>query len=957
MNGNRAAATAINTIRIDMHCHSSLSDGSLTPEQVAKNLSDSAVKYAALTDHDTLAGLPAFRHALMHYGIGFISGVEITSLFENYKLHILAYGFDPEYPELSALLNPKIGATEPSATIIPRRLIPAAEVIDLIHEAGGLAILAHPFKTEPDFEKLKILTKEMQELGIDGIEALYGPNSTEEEEKLLALAEERNLIVSAGTDYHAANGDAPGVDLTIERWKIFRDAVLKVSSNNAWKRTSFSPKPLRKPKNLMLSFVFNILMPAVLSLSLFIVALFFILLPYFEKTLLERKRENIRELTQVAWGVLKEATEEVENNQLTVEQAQALAKNRIEAMRYGSDNRDYFWLQDLSPRILMHPYRKDLNGQDVSDFQDKEGTRIFVAFADLVREKGEGYISYVWQWMDDFDRLEPKESYIRLFEPWGWVIGTGIYVQDVQAEIAKFRGHLVKMSLVIIAIVLLLLIYLVRQGLLLEQSQENAERLLHEAVERYRALSEAVTEGALFVYDGRLRYANAVMYELLGCAGDSIELLDIDDIFPDIEENRQWRNRLTNTNNSDPETVGGVLRRCDGTDLYCTLTMRDELHNQNTGFMILVRRSAEDTEHTGTRVALNKLLQLPVSVASDLTGSILQAEEINEIITLCLRTPELTHVLLENGTSSVAVANMISSITDAATQRTIELYIKEAGPPPLPYAFIGLGSHGRKALTLHSDQDNAIIYRLNDDKDAAKAERYFLDMATIVCDTLEQAGYKKCIGGKIASNPKWCKPLSLWKNNFEEWIRNSEPQQVVDFSILFDFRPICGDFEIAVELRNHIDAVLRETPFFLSQIAQNALIFKTPMRLFGTIVTSGGKDHPGRIDVKSPAMAIVSFARLYSLRQNMHETNTLLRLDAIRQAGIVLDSKHRNIVTAYETLLRLRLWNQALAIEQNKKVDNWVDPGQLGRMEEVFLRECFKEIDELQVFIQRDFLA
>ena len=147
--------------------------------------------------------------------------------------------------------------------------------------------------------------------------------------------------------------------------------------------------------------------------------------------------------------------------------------------------------------------------------------------------------------MDDAERVEPKESYIRLFEPWGWVIGTGIYVNDVQAEIANLRGYIVKISIVVILLVLILLLYLIRQGILLEKSRSAAEKLLLESTERYHTLSEAATEGALFVYNDRCRYANTVMHELLGCVSEKIELLHLNDVFPDIEENRAWRDFLT----------------------------------------------------------------------------------------------------------------------------------------------------------------------------------------------------------------------------------------------------------------------------------------------------------------------------------------------------------------------------------------------------------------------------
>lgn len=937
-------------ICVDMHCHSNISDGALTPEQVAKRLSQTGVKYAALTDHNTLEGLPSFRRALTKYGIGFIPGIEISTQHNEYVLHLLAYGFNVDDPELNNLLNEK--NYNPTATNNSQKIFSNPhEIIDIIHRAGGIAVLAHPFQTEPSVKKIRELVGELKEIGLDGIEALYGPNSANQESSLLEIAGEYNLLVSAGTDFHRLNETGPGITIAQNQWKTFRDALLK-SSASACSVSSNSKKASKKKKNHWFAFLKNIILPAILTLALFIVALSVFLIPYFEETLIERKRENIRQLTQVAWGVLNEATEEVENGQLTLEQAQTLAKNRISAMRYGPENKDYFWIQDTSPKILMHPYRTDLNNQDVSEFRDAQGTRIFVEFVDLVMEQGEGYISYVWQWKDETDRLEPKESYIRIFEPWGWIIGTGIYVNDVQAEIAALRSYVVQISGVVLFIVLALLLYLIQQGTILEKSRSEAEKLLIESTERYRALSEAATEGALFVYNGRCRYANAVMYELLGCAQDRIELLDLYDVFPDIEGNKKWLEYLTeNQRHEDPDLINGVIRRCNGTLLSCNMSVKDGLNDTESGCMILVRRSVDLSEHTGTHVALNRLLHIPSSIATDLADSIKNATGVNEVAVLCKKTSGLVVSLLENGTSSIAIAYMISIISDLVTQKIIELSIKEIGAPPVSFAFMALGSHGRQSQTLYSDQDNAIVYQLTGEEDEKKVHKYFLKLAARVCDGLELAGYKKCIGNMIASNPKWCQPLSAWKSYFAEWIRKPEPQEIVEFSILFDFRPVSGNPALTTELRDFIYSEIQNDAFFLTRIAQNALLFKTPMRLFGNIVSSGGKG----IDVKRPAMAIVGFARLYAMKNSIRETNTLLQLDAIKSMGLILDSKHRDIVTAYETLVRLRLWNQVLAIEYNEQLDNFIEPSQLGQMEEVVLRECFKEIDKLQGFIQRDF--
>jgi CBS domain-containing protein len=946
------------TICIDMHCHSTFSDGTQMPEQLAEKLFAAGVKYAALTDHNTLDGLQSFKRALMQYGIGHVSGVEITTKHNYNVVHLLAYGFDQNDKELNNLLNEKTNhiasAGNPTAHIYKT----APEVIEIVHNAGGIVVLAHPYQTLLEYEKIKKIANSLKMNGLDGIEAIYNTNSPEMEGELIEIAKEAKLFISAGSDYHSVNGVDLGKTISMIQWRSFRDALLDRYTDYEQSEEALNPQSSGKKTPHWRSFILNILLPAFLSLALFTIALFVFVVPYFEKTLLERKRENIRQLTQVAWGVLDEAAMEVEDGQLSLEQAQNLAKDRIKAMRYGKDNNDYFWIQDTSPKILMHPYRTDLNNQDVSDFKDAQGTRIFVAFSDLVLEKGEGYISYVWQWMDDTERLEPKESYIRLFEPWGWVIGTGIYVNDVKIEIAKLKNNIVIISGSVIFVVMLMLLYMIRQGVKLEKSRIEAESLLIESTERYRALSEAATEGVLFIYDGRCRYANTVMYGLLGCPADKIELLVLQDVFPDVKANEKWLQMLAdNTDNVDPTMMTGVIKRSNGILLSCNMSVRNGMNDPNTGYMILVRRSVDLTEYTGSHVALNRLLHVPNSVASDLADSIKNSYQINEVAALCKKTSGLVVSLLENGTSSIAIAHMISIISDIVTQKIIELTFIEIGPPPVPYTFLALGSHGRHSQTLFSDQDNALIYNLTGEEDEHKVRSYFLKMGNMVCDGLEQAGYHKCIGLKMASNPQWCQPLYVWKSYFNDWIRNPEPQQVVEFSILFDFRAVSGDPKLASDLRDYIYSEIGNTPFFLSQIAQNALIFKTPLRLFGNIMTSGDKDHPGRIDVKTPAMAIVCFARLYALKQNIPETNTLLQLDAIKRLGIILDSKHRDIITSYETLMRLRLWNQAIAFENNQQLDNWIDPDQLGDLEEVVLRECFNAIDDFQGLIQREFLS
>lgn len=138
-------------------------------------------------------------------------------------------------------------------------------------------------------------------------------------------------------------------------------------------------------------------------------------------------------------------------------------------------------------------------------------------FAETVRRQGSGYVDYLWQWMDDDRRVVPKLSFVKGFIPWGWVIGTGIYLEDVRAEIRKVTVRVLAVSLGISLLVAGLLGYIARQGLLLERRRSEAEASLRESEEKYRLLVEGATEGILMIMQGRPVYANRTLLQLLGC--------------------------------------------------------------------------------------------------------------------------------------------------------------------------------------------------------------------------------------------------------------------------------------------------------------------------------------------------------------------------------------------------------------------------------------------------------
>jgi len=573
-------------IRVNLHCHSDLSDGQLSPEVLAERLARSGVRVAALTDHDTVAGLSRFREALARRGVGSISGLELSTHTKEGPIHLLAYGFDPDSPHLQQALG---RVREPAGLAM-------ADAISLIHQAGGKAFLAHPLEVEADLLRLRARLLDFRALGLDGLEAVYAPYTPDQIHALLDLARELGMAVSAGCDFHGPDIQGLsdlGINFPIEAWRSFRSLLF--ASPGTFTPPSPRPAPSLKrplPRLDWRNFLLRIAAPTLVAIALLLVPLFAYVVPAFEEALLSRKREMIRELTNSACSILEEYRQDAAAGRMSLKEAQAAAASRIQFLRYGREGKDYFWITDLHPRMVMHPYRADLNGTDLSGFQDPKGNRVFVAFADLVKTRREGYLEYVWQWKDDPGRLVPKQSYVRLFEPWGWVVGTGIYMEDVQAETRALTGRIVRVSVFLALVIALLLLFVAQQSFRIERRRTLAEEALGESHERYRALVEASKEGTVMVLRGRAVFANPVFLELAGLTQAEWSLMDLEELLVMEGGLRPWMEAVLSGEAESKAVATPVearLLRRDGGSLDVLLALERIQIGGQEGAILIVR--------------------------------------------------------------------------------------------------------------------------------------------------------------------------------------------------------------------------------------------------------------------------------------------------------------------------------------------------------------------------------
>ena len=254
---------------IDLHTHSTASDGTFSPSELAVKAAKTGISVLALTDHDSVLGCMEAKEKCNELGIKFIPGVEISAA-EHKKMHILGLGIDPSFPSLHdkldmlknermicakricnilkelnynisfdevlneagnssigkphiakiLLQNGEISSIEeafekifsiPEIRSLKKTKLWAAQAISLIHEAGGMAVLAHPYQMKKSSDELHDVIKDLKNAGLDGIECWYAKHTPEMLEEYLGYAKEFGLYTSIGSDFHGTN--KPGTEL------------------------------------------------------------------------------------------------------------------------------------------------------------------------------------------------------------------------------------------------------------------------------------------------------------------------------------------------------------------------------------------------------------------------------------------------------------------------------------------------------------------------------------------------------------------------------------------------------------------------------------------------------------------------------------------------------------------------------------------------------------------------
>lgn len=272
---------------------------------------------------------------------------------------------------------------------------------------------------------------------------------------------------------------------------------------------------------------------------------------------------------------------------------------------------------------------------------------------------------------------------------------------------------------------------------------------------------------------------------------------------------------------------------------------------------------------------------------------------------------------------------------------------KKYSDPPSPFSFFVMGSAGRMEQSIWSDQDHGLVFTTNTDE----ALEYFLELGKEISDGLELAGYKKCSGAVMASNPLWCKSMKEWEEQLGLWVSESTWESIRYLLIFADARSIHGDPGLISILKARaFDEVEKEQ--LLLRMLENTMYLKKGVGVLGQLLVETHGTFSGSINLKETAFfPFVNAARLLSFYGGIKETPTLSRIRLVSES-IMSDQEKSLYSKKFSALLDYRLLYGG---KKDYDSGHYVNTSKLTKDEKKSLKEILKVVERFYEHVRKLF--
>ncbi len=297
----------------------------------------------------------------------------------------------------------------------------------------------------------------------------------------------------------------------------------------------------------------------------------------------------------------------------------------------------------------------------------------------------------------------------------------------------------------------------------------------------------------------------------------------------------------------------------------------------------------------------------------------------------------------------------ISKLINQLNKKLLDKLYKLLAPKELigKSCLVVMGSEGRAEQILRTDQDNALI--ISDD--CSISEEKLREFTHLFTETLVDFGFPRCEGNIMVSNPYWCRKQSDFKELIYEWVNSPSGDNFMNIAIFYDALCVSGDIEIIKELKNYLFKISSNSQSFYTNFARVINSFDVPLGFFdGFVFNSKDEKHKDEIDIKRGGIfIIVQGIRSLSIQNRVLNTNTIKRINSLKELKVLDDESAKELIMAFNILNSLKLKASLEKLDKKEKIDNFVNPNRLTIMEKDLLKDSFKIVNRLKKRLENHF--
>ena len=348
-------------------------------------------------------------------------------------------------------------------------------------------------------------------------------------------------------------------------------------------------------------------------------------------------------------------------------------------------------------------------------------------------------------------------------------------------------------------------------------------------------------------------------------------------------------------------------------------------------------------------------LKVRQSEVVKLTGKISLATGLEELIELHRRLNVVAIELALRGVKVMEIHDLITGYRHRLTEKVIALVCEKLAPLPCEFTWFNMGSDGRCEQTFFTDQDNALVYEIDDSQEI---DAYFENFAEEVVTALDRVGFSLCTGNIMPTNPNWRGSLEGWSDKLEDIFHDQSQENLLRVIILMDIAYSAGSASLSRRLIDKVHQMIQDNFGALMVMARSAIMSNVALTMFKNFRLEKSGDHRGMFNVKLFGWApLIMTVRVFALKYGFTDTNTVARIKHLEARHHFEADFSLDLQKAYRVLTYAKMVSQVEAIVSGCEYDYFLDPETLKDFEQDDLKRALGSVEALQKLAYNSFLG